>query len=97
VFSQGADGEEVGFFHGNVRSSERACRAKRKVTLYTVPKPGDQALLVGGDKTTKKGKFTINDSHGLGGDYQAAVNARTIHKKGKTVTCEAALSPIFSR
>jgi hypothetical protein len=88
----------LGFFYGNVRPSDKACRGKRKVTLYTVPKQaGNPALLVGSDKTTKKGKFTINDSHGLGGDYQASVNARTVHKKGKTVTCEAALSPIFSR
>ena len=88
----------LGFFHGNVRYSDKACRAKRKVTLYTVPKdPTNQPYLVGSDKTTKKGKFTINDSHGLGGDYQASVNARTVHAKGKTITCESALSPIFSR
>ncbi len=89
----------LGFFYGKVKSENKACRKKRKVTLYTHPGAPDPDAVVGGDKTTKKGKWAINDSHGLGGDYYATVNEKTIKLKGsgKKVTCESASSPIFSR
>jgi hypothetical protein len=87
----------LGFFYGKVKSENKACRKKRKVTLYTHPGAPDPDAVVGGDKTTKKGKWTINDTHGLGGEYYATVNEKTIKAKAKKVTCESATSPIFSR
>ena len=91
------DGYYLGYFEGSVKSKQRKCKRSRAIALYVIEAPPAQDELVGEAKTDKRGKWQVNDTHGLGGDYYAIVDEKKIRKNGKRHTCSDAESPAFTR
>jgi hypothetical protein len=86
-------GYDLGFFLGKVSSEKKKCKKGRKVQIYSDRTPPETDSLAGEAKTDKKGKWSANDLHGLGGTYYAIVRPKTL----ANAKCAHAQSPPFVR
>jgi hypothetical protein len=78
-------------FSGNVTSSNAACKAGRKVTLYRTG-----SLVLGSGTTSPSGhwKITVSGSAGITlGHFYAKVKKRSEGTAGTIYVCKAATSP----
>jgi hypothetical protein len=75
-------------FKGKVSSSQKACRANRKVTLFKEPYAGegDEDEAVGTDKTNSSGAWSIDGSF-IAGLYYARVATALVHVNGEPIRC----------
>jgi hypothetical protein len=75
-------------FKGKVSSSQKACRANRKVTLFKEPYAGegDEDEAVGTDKTNASGAWAMQGMF-IAGLYYARVATALVHVNGEPIRC----------
>lgn len=75
-------------FKGKVSSSQKACRANRKVTLFKKPYAYEEgaAEAVGTDRTNASGNWSIQGAF-IAGLYYARVANALVHVNGESIRC----------
>jgi hypothetical protein len=75
-------------FKGRVSSSQKACRANRKVTLFKEPYAGEggEDEAVGTDRTSASGAWSVQGSF-IAGLYYARVASVLVHVNGQPIRC----------
>ena len=73
---QYSSSEDPGFFSGKVEAGKRACRANRRVVVYS-DVPGVD-VEVGSDRTSSDGSFKIIAPGVAAGTYYAAADRKTL-------------------
>jgi hypothetical protein len=75
-------------FKGKVSSSQKACRANRRVTLFKEPYAGEgnEDEAVGTDKTNASGAWSMQGSF-IAGLYYARVASVLVHVNGRPIRC----------